>query len=719
MSQGGGKQQTRNGTAQKAGAQKTGTQKTGAQKTGAQKTGAQKQGGVRRSGPASSRDRGGSATATKRAASTPKASAPSRKEAQRRGARRLPGPRNALSTRGAWAVAVGVFLLTVADLPKAQYSDWAPETAVALIVGVAGLPLLAARAVGRGGSRRADSEVWAARLAIGFVLAGIVSAALSASPTLAAFGLYQHGTGWIFMALLAGWWALGTGFGPGDRHLLETALIAGALVNATLAILQQLFNLTSLGLEGLSGQPDGFLGNPVFLGGLLAGSLVLVAPRFAADPRRWWVAVAVIGLGLGVDGERLPALLAVVVVGWVAVAAWRARRSEPEAGDQRWRRALEILGLTVGTVLVGSGLAKLRGGLGVVNHTASSSNAETFGQRLHAWTAAAHAFAHHPLLGSGPGQFRAATSAYFSAADIRADGSVLGTFPDAHNFVVEYATTTGVIGLGLLVAWLVFSVRGRSGPLLGFAAVIGALELAEPLNVVITPLAFIALGAAVLQVGGPGGEEQTEDRATVATPSGPPRWVEPAGVALAVVAAVAALLLVIGDISYESARADGVNSQYSASLPSAHTANTLLAPWPDPATLLGASYFALANGSPSPDLTTAIDWAKAAVSRDPTNPQSWATLAQYQGTAGDLDGARASALKAVSYQPTYPPALNVLGIVATQKHQNAQAEAWIERSLAAEPGQRSEARLLAELKKGCTALRLTAHAKGVQLNCPH
>ncbi len=95
------------------------------------------------------------------------------------------------------------------------------------------------------------------------------------------------------------------------------------------------------------------------------------------------------------------------------------------------------------------------------------------------------------------------------------------------------------------------------------------------------------------------------------------------------------------------------------------------------------------------------------------------TLAQYQGTAGDLDGARASALKAVSYQPTYPPALNVLGIVATQKHQNAQAEAWIERSLAAEPGQRSEARLLAELKKGCTALRLTAHAKGVQLNCPH
>jgi len=709
--------------------------KQGAEKRTGPKPGAQKQPSTRAPARAGSTAKATSAARTKQATPGRKSSTPAgkeapqrsadrstssaRKEAQRQGARRPPRIRGGLSARGSWAVAVGAFLLTVADLPKIQYSDWAPEAGVALIVGVAGLPLLVARAIGRGGSRRATSEIWAARLAIGFVAAGVVSAAFAASPTLAAFGLYQHGTGWIFMALLAGWWALGTGFGPSDRHLLETALVAGAVVNASLAVLQQLFGLTALGLEGLSGQPDGFLGNPVFLGGLLTASLVLLAPRFAADPRRWWLPVTVVGLGLGVDGERLPALLAVVVVAWLVVAAWSARRREAGPDHQGWRRTLEFAGLIVATLLVGSGLAKIRGGIGVVSHTASSSSSETFGQRFHAWSAAVHAFAAHPILGSGPGQFRAATSAYFSAADIRADGAVLGTFPDAHNFIVEYATTTGIIGLGLLVAWLVFSVRGRSGPLLGFAAVIGAMELAEPLNVVITPLAFIALGGAALQLGSNAAEQRAEaDRSAPATPQGLPRWAEPAGVVLAVLAAIGALLLVIGDISYESARADAVNNEYSSSLSSASTANSLMGEWPDPATELGAAYFALTNNSPSADLTTALHWAKVATGRDPTNAQLWTTIGQYQGTAGNLDAARASALKALEYQPTYPPALNVLGIVATQEHHNAQAESWFERSLAIEPDQSNNARLLAELKKGCTAERLTAHAKGVQLRCP-
>ena len=506
-----------------------------------------------------------SATATK---APPGARATSaRREAQRQGSRRAPAVRGALSSRGSWAVAVGVFALTVVNLPKAQYTDWAPEAAVALVVGVAGLPLLVARAIGRGGARRTSSEVWAARLAVGFVLAGVVSAALATSPTLATLGLYQHGTGWVFMALLAGWWALGTGFGPTDRHRLETALVAGALVNASLAILQQLFGLSAIGLEGLGGQPDGFLGNPVFLGGLLAGSLVLLAPRFGAEPRRWWLPVALVGLGLGVDGERLPALLALVVVVWLATAAFWAQRRDPSSGRRRSILSLEFAGLTAGAVLLGSGLAKLRGGLGVVAHTASSSSQETFGQRFHAWIAAAHAFAAHPILGSGPGQFRAATSAYFSAADVRADGSVLGTFPDAHNLIVEYATTTGIIGLGLLVAWVVFSVRGRSGPLLGFAAVIGALELAEPLNVVITPLAFIALGGAALHLGtaertGPDGERPGPKEAS----GRPPGWIGPAGAVLAGVTAIGALLLVIGDVSFESARAANAATQYSAAV---------------------------------------------------------------------------------------------------------------------------------------------------------
>jgi len=710
------------------------------------KPGAQRQSGARPPGPkktaskqattkpASDKGAGrtGSRTATKevprqpsarkqaqqRASGGRAAPAAARKEAQRQGARRAPTVRGALSTRGSWAVAAGVFLLTLADLPKIQYSDWAPESAVALIVGVAGLPLLVARAIGRGGSRRAASEVWAARLAIGFVVAGVVSAIVSTSPTLATFGLYQHGTGWIFMALLAGWWALGTGFGPADRHLLETALVAGAVVNAILAILQQLFGLSGLGLEGLDGQPDGFMGNPVFMAALLAASLTLLAPRFAAEPRRWWLPVGLVGLGLGVAGERLPALLAVVVVAWFAVSAWMARRRDPGSAGGGWRRALEYAGLAVGALLVGSGLAKLRGGLGVVSHTASSSSSETYGQRFHAWAAATHAFGAHPILGAGPGQFRAATSAYFTAADIRADGSILGTFPDAHNFIVEYAVTTGIIGLGLLVAWLAFSVRGRSGPLLGFAAVIGAIELAEPLNVVITPLAFIALGGAALHLGAKATGGGT-DAGGAPTPSPtPPRWVGPAGAVLAALGAIAGLLLVIGDVSFESGRVQIIDSNYPAAVQKASTANSLLGQWPDPATELASANLALSNGTRSAAQAAAIHWAKVAIMRDPTNAQLWTTLAQYQGSAGAQDAARASALKAISYQPTYPPALDVLGLIAAVRHQNPQAEAWFERSLAIEPGQDKYAKVVADLKKGCIVASLTSRANGVRLACP-
>ena len=637
-----------------------------------------------------------------------------RKQAQRQAVRRPPETPGVFSRRGIIAIGVGAFVLTIANLPKVDSSSWSPEAAVAFLVGVAGLPLLVARAVGRGGARRTGSEVWAARLALAFVAAGVISALLAVSPTMATFGLFQHGTGWLFLALLAGWWALGTGVGPSDRPVLETALVWAAIVNASLAILQQLFGLGSIGLEGDGGQPDGFLGNPVFLGGLLAASLALIAPRFVAAPGRWWPAVAVVGIGLGVDGERLPALLVVVTLVWLAAGAWRARRAAEQGGEQ-WRHTLYFAGAVVAAALVGSLIAKLRGGLGVVSHTASSTGTEPYGQRIHAWVAGWHGFLAHPLLGSGPGQFRAATSSYYSVADARADGSVLGTFPDAHNFLVEFTVTTGIIGLGLLLAWLAFSVRGRTGPLLGFAAVLGAMQLAEPLNVVITPLTFLALGGAALKIRAEraGGA----DPAPAGRPS-PPRWIEPATLIAACVALIPAILLVVADISYEKGIAHGVNKDYPAATASASTANSLMGFWPDPATLLGTIQYHTTNGGTAGSLAGGVRWAQAAVDRDPTSAPLWGTLAQYQGVVGDQAGARASSLNALKYQPTYVPALNVLGLLDAERHHNAQAESWFERSLAISPDQTKYAKLLADLKRGCTALPLTAQSKGLQLHCP-
>ncbi len=623
-----------------------------------------------------------------------------------------------LSLIGAWAISLGVFLLTVVDLPTIDTSPWAPEAAVALVVGVAGVPVLAARALGRGVGPRFATETRAARLAVCFVLAGALSTVLSPTP-LAIFGTYSRGTGLIFIVIIVGWWALGTGMGTRGRQLLENALIAGAIANATLAILQQLFGLSSIGLAGNSGQPDGFLGNPVFLGELLTASLALLAPRFKAEPLRWWLPVGVVAIGLGVDGERSPALLAFVVVGWVVISAWSNRRNGYQDADSLWRRSLMFGGLVIAAIGIGSVAARLLGGLGVISHTASSASNETFGERFHAWIDALHAVSSHPLLGYGPGQFRAATSPYYTLSDIRVNAGSLLPFTDAHNFLVEYATTTGLVGVGFLIAWLAVAVWARSGPLLGFAAVIGAMSLIEPLNIVTIPLALVALGAAVPRADSPMSRRPAKATSREPAQGGDepatlPRWVGPAALGLSVLAIVPALYLVIGDAYFDSAFSRVGRIDPSAAERSVSTASRLLAPWPDPAQYLS---MALSTSGAPGQLAQAERWAKVAVNRDPTNAVSWSTLAQIQGESGNPAAAKQSALKAIGYAPWYPPALNVLGVVSALQHNYTAAERWFEDSLQADPNQNDYQRVLADLEAGCT-VPPSAGASRLELTCP-
>ena len=57
--------------------------------------------------------------------------------------------------------------------------------------------------------------------------------------------------------------------------------------------------------------------------------------------------------------------------------------------------------------------------------------------------------------------------------------------------------TTGLLGLACFLVWLFGAARSaaRCG-FLGFAGAMVAVELVEPLNLAILPLAFLALGAA-------------------------------------------------------------------------------------------------------------------------------------------------------------------------------------------------------------------------------
>lgn len=617
--------------------------------------------------------------------------------------------------RAGQAVAIGAFVLTIVDIPKLQYSVFAPEAAVFLAMGAAGLPLLVARAVGHRGSRRATSELWAARLAIAFVVSGLISVAMAARPTLALVGLYQHGTGWLFIAGVAGFWALGTGLGDTERRLLELALIFGALANSVLTVFQQLFGLGGIGLEGLAGQPDGVLGNPVLYGGLAAAALVLITPRFIAQPRRWWAGVVIIGVGIGLSGERLPALLALIVVGFYAGSRWRQRsQSIDQLG---WRRSLENAGITIAAILVGSLVAKLKGGLGVVSHAAGSTTSETFGQRLDAWRNGLHAFASHPIFGSGPGQFRAATSPYYSVSDFRVDGGVTITFPDAHNIIIEYAVTTGIIGLGLLAAWFVYAVLHRSGPLIGFGLVILALQMAEPLNIVLTPLAFLAIGAAALTSrANPDSPDETGTRASPAARV--PAWIGPTSLALAVVAGVVGILIVVGDVNFETTRADNIANNNQAALGPGATANSLIGFWPDTASLLGTIHLALGKSGQPGQYTQAILWAQQAVDKDPTNSHLLTTLARYQGSVGDNAGATRSALEALKYEMTDPDAESVLGILDTIGHEPEAAKKYLEESLNLVPDQTSLRKVLAALNRGCTALPVTPSHPNLRFHCP-
>ncbi|MHB8318531.1 MAG: O-antigen ligase family protein [Acidimicrobiales bacterium] len=610
-----------------------------------------------------------------------------------------------------WLVAVGAFLLACLALPNLSTSVWPPKAAVLLIMGAAGVPLLIARAAGRGRSDRGATETWAARAAIAFIAAATVSTVGATRPVLATVGLYDQGTGLIFIVALAGCWAIGTGLRYLDRELLISALVGGAVLNAAVAILQQTIGLSRIGLFGYQGLPSGLQGNPVFMGELLAASLALLGERFIKDVRRSWVPTLVISLGIGVGSERLPAIFAVLIVLaellLVARRRWLSRsgRVDTALPGGATGAAGGFAGLVLGGILSGSTLSRLLNGVGVVTHAATSTTAETFGQRLSAWSAALHAIAHKPLFGYGPGQFREATSSFFTMAS---EKNLVGTFTDAHNFIVEYATTTGLIGVALLIAWIVLAVYGRRGRLLWFSGIILVSTFAEPLNVATTPLAFLALGAAAYESFKLHPIADGKKRWTVALSDR--IWAkfgttkeseqkEPAPHAstllrtaiflMAVLAVFPAATLLVGDAALGRAYSEYQVAQNSAAIESATTANELLSPWPNAPLQFAQIYNYQALGGVRDAGVKEIHWNEVAVSRDPTDFATLTSLATSEYQNGRNAQAIADAKRALKYAPWYTPAMNILGYVYLATGQSSRGRMWLERSLKIQPGQRA------------------------------
>lgn len=594
------------------------------------------------------------------------------------------------------AIVVGVGLLTVAVVPDWSSSAWVPKEAVLAVLAAAGLPVLAALAVGRNLGVPASTRL-AARLAGAFVIIALVSALVSKTPGIAMVGLYQQGTGWVFVAGLAGCWALGTRLGERARDLLQLVIIFCAVANAIVGLLQLTVGLDRFGLPLYGGSLIGGLqANPFEFGALMAGALALLASRFVERPREWYLPVGVVMIGAGACGERLPLLLIVAVLAW---ALWRAAGPSGARTKEAVRRTIAFGALTLVSLLVGALIASWTNAGGSIARVAGSTSEETFGQRLMAWREGLRAFTHHLLIGAGPGQFRSVTSALFPLSFVKP--SPAEVFTDAHNFVVEYLTTTGILGALALVAWLSVILYRARGPLAVAAVVLIAIELAEPLNAAVFPVALAALGAAgpLSRTGPEMAGRAMADRAVArrARPSGGPdpfpRVLRAIIGVFGVVGLVAGALLVAGDGLMLRGQGQFGLAQDSLALGNGHTADALLMAWPDPAELISGTHFYLGLGDHPAERLQAIHWAQIAVSRDPTNSSLLVMLSSYQLVAGQYRAAQQSALEAQLYLPWYPSALNNLGIASLVLGEKAEAHHWFDLSLEVVPNQLAIRRL--------------------------
>jgi O-antigen ligase len=579
------------------------------------------------------------------------------------------------------AIAVGIALLTVAVIPDWSSSAWVPKEAVLAALAAAGLPVLALIAFGRGPDTPRTTRT-AARLALIFAAVALVSALASKAPGIAMVGLYQQGTGWVFVAGLVGCWALGTRLGDRARQLLAVLLIFSAVANSAIAVLQLTVGLDRISLPLYSSEAaDGLQANPFELGALVVAALALLGGRFMKRPREWYLPVLAVTVGAGACGQRLPLLLVVGVLVW---AVWQTVRPGRLRATRDVRRSFAFAALSVAGVAAGALTAKLSNSSGSISRIAGSTSEETFGQRFMAWREGLRAFTHHFLIGAGPGQFRSVTSFLFPLSFVKPNPGEV--FTDAHNFVIEYLTTTGILGTGALLLWLAVVFKSARGPLVAAALVLMAMELAEPLNAAVLPVALGALGAA-----GPAAEA-----ASAAQPAGALQRDGPASFSLAgravvavmaVVGIVAGALFIVGDGVMLRGQGQRSLAQDSAALSSASTANTLLGAWPDPAELSSETHFYLSLGDHPAERVQAIRWAEIAVSRDPTNPSLLVMLSSYQLAAGQYGAAQQSALSAQTYLPYWPSALNDLGVASLLLGQHSEALHWFAISLEVDPQQ--------------------------------
>lgn len=546
-------------------------------------------------------------------------------------------PTHLLGLNGAELCVLGVALL----LPLAfAIQDFAtffmPKVALLLLLLGPGVCVL-----GLGCIRRDRASWWGA----GFLAVAVLSTVLSDVPVLSVFGSYMWGNGLLFVAALLGFWALGRTLGARARELLVLVLLAGALVNAGWAWLQMIVGLGQPALRPFLGRAMGLMGNPVQLGALCAAAMWLAVGKSRDRLVPSLVALGVLAGAVQLSGSRVALVAGIAAVLYAAVRAGMRRG-----------------GLLAGAVVVGVLLSMLvpsPGGSSTQRVTGATSSG--LGPRVALWRSAADGLVDRPLVGYGPGRFYVGATPRTNLATARYTGGDT-LYADAHNFVVEYATTTGVLGLIALGGFLIVAGRRARGPLVGFVIVAAITMLLQPQYVGFTPLVLLALGASGPRLQPFGASRDGVNRAR----TGRAMFVVLC-CATAPVGAVAAFRAVSGDASFKQ----GVTKR---SIDAVDRADVRFPPWPDVPAQRGSIYATrqFVTGDRSL-IAKAIASARDAVRRDPLDPQWTFQLGNLEEASRHYPSAARLYDRALELNPWSINALSGAYRVAVRTERDAEA----------------------------------------------
>jgi hypothetical protein len=383
---------------------------------------------------------------------------------------------------------------------------------------------------------------------------------------------------------------------------------------------------------------------------------------------------------LDLTGERLAIPLLLLIL---ATGLWRSRE-----------RAMQILV----AVIAGAFACAYLTSSALLRSRLTTVSVVTSNPRMLIWKVSLEWLSHHLVLGAGPGEFSYTATQANSLALARrlAEGTFVA---DAHNIFIQVAVTTGALGLLCFLVFFITVLRRARGPLLAFAIFALAVELLEPVNVAVTPLAFLALGASSSAL-------MTRRIARARVP------VVAARTALASLAVAAGALGVIGD-----------HETYTGQTPFNYSAAALgarlLPIWSDSAAVAAnvAVFNAFTETSSAGRAATrrwlnlAIYWSTRAEESDPTNPEVWVTLGKDQLLVGDTRSALQDYRQALTVDPYATNALVAIGLLDERSKDWTAAVTRFEDALRTSPHFGQARADLAAALRHTTALR---HALGPQ-----